>query len=65
MLEVEKVRDRGTQRRVGVRIPDEDLAKLEERLRTTNLHSSFYIGLLTGLRVSEIFGLTYCFNERT
>ena len=59
MLEVEKVRDRGTQRRVGVRIPDEDLARLEERLRTTNLHSSFYIGLLTGLRVSEIFGLTF------
>ena len=59
MLEVEKVRDRGTQRRRGVRIPDTDLTRLEERLRTTNLHSSFYIGLLTGLRISEIFALTF------
>ena len=59
MFEVEKVKGRGTQRRVGQRIPDEMLSKIEERLRSTNLHSSWYIGLLSGLRISEIFALTW------
>ena len=57
VLLVEKINERGTARRQGVRIPDEIISQLEERLRSTNLHPGFYVGLLCGLRIGEIYGL--------
>ena len=59
VLMVEKIKERGTARRKGERIPDEILSKLEMRLRSTNLHVGFYVGLLTGLRIGEIYGLLW------
>lgn len=56
---VERVRERGTARRQGQRISDENLSALEERLRSTNLHPGFYIGLLCGLRIGEIYALLW------
>lgn len=68
VLLVEKIKERGTARRKGERIPDEMLSKLEERLRSTNLHPGWYIGLLCGLRIGEIYGLLWSdvdFENRT
>lgn len=68
VLLVEKIKDRGVARRQGQRIPDDILSKLEERLRTTNLHIGWYIGLLTGMRIGEIYGLLWSdvnFEKRT
>lgn len=68
VLMIEKVKERGTARRQGQRIPDEILSKLEDRLRSTNLHCGWYIGLLCGLRIGEIYGLLWSdidFENRT
>lgn len=50
---------KGKPRRKGRKLSTQELSVIDRELATTNLYTSFKIAIHTGLRISEIFALTW------